>query len=275
MPTIDDWRGRLGRDWAEHADQQDRFLAPLGELGLEALGPVEGAKVLDLGCGAGATTLALAERGAQPVGADVSPDLVSTAEKRAQAARARTRFVLTDAGKAPPPGPFDALFSRFGCMFFDDPVAAWTALRGQMAPGAPLVAVAWRSLKENDWAGLPLRLAGDLTETPESQPPGAPGPFGWADKAQVSSWLEAAGWRDLDWGEADLTLPCAIGDDPDPVARAVRFGLEVGPLASRLRGATEETRAEAAVRLRAGLAEHARDGAAQLRGAVWILRARA
>jgi SAM-dependent methyltransferase len=275
MSTIEDWRGRLGRDWAERADQQDRFLAPLGELGMERLGPVEGARVLDLGCGGGATTLALHERGAQPVGVDVSPDLLSVAERRAQAARARVRFVLTDAGKAPPPGPFDALFSRFGCMFFDDPMAAWATLRGQMAEGARLAAVAWRSLKVNDWAGLPLRLAGDLTEAPPRQPRGAPGPFGWAEPEVVQPWLEAAGWKGIRWEEADVTLACGIGDDPDPVERAVRFGMEVGPLASRLRGAPEAVRAEAEARLREGMAEHVRDGAAQLRGAVWIVTAQA
>ncbi|MGM0585385.1 MAG: class I SAM-dependent methyltransferase [Pseudomonadota bacterium] len=274
MSTIEEWRGRLGRDWAARADVQDRMLAPLGEMALERLEPLEGARVLDLGCGAGATTLALAERGAQPVGVDVSPDLLSLAESRAKAARARVRFVLTDAGKAPPPGPFDALFSRFGCMFFDAPAEAWSTIRGQMAGGAPMSLVAWRHVKLNDWAGLPLRLIADLFEPAPPMGPGAPGPFGWADRELVQGWLEEAGWRDIAWEEADVMLEMGMGEDPDPLERGLRHVMEVGPVAARLREAPEK-RPQVEARLREGLAEHVRDGALRLGGAVWLVGGRA
>ncbi len=272
MSTTDDWRGRLGRQWAEGAERQDRFLAPFGEAALEALGDVAGLRALDLGCGAGAVTLELARRGAEAVGLDVSPDLVAAARRRAEGVRG-VRFVEADAAEAPPPGPFDALVSRFGAMFFDDPVPAWRGLRGVMRPGGRLSVACWRSLKENDWAGLPLRLCEGLTEAPPRLARGAPGPFGWADPDFFAAALEGAGWEEVRWRSVDAALPVGAGDDP--VGAAVEMAMGTGPLAARLREADEATREEAARRLRAGFAEHLRDGEVRLRGAVWIVSARA
>lgn len=275
MSTTADWQGELGRKWAEGSDAQDLALGALGDLGLAQLaaelGGLAGRRVLDLGCGAGATTRALAEAGADPVGADVSPDLLALARAR----HPGLSFVLGDAATAPPPGPFDALFSRFGCMFFDAPVAAWSGLRAQMAPGAPLVCVAWRSIKHNDWAGLPLRACAGLYEPFERAAPGAPGPFGWADPDVFAPWLREAGWRSVDWRPDEAPMPLSFGEAPDPVARAVAFALKVGPLASRLAEAAPEVRAKAATRLHAALMDRQEGDAVRLPGAVWIVTARA
>lgn len=278
MSTRERWAGDLGRKWAEMADAQDALLGAFQETAIAALGALEGRRILDLGCGQGTSSFALADAGAaEVVGLDVSPDLlaVATARKEAGAPGAdRVRFALGDAAEATFHDDFDGLFSRFGAMFFDAPVPAWTNLRAAMRPGARLAVVAWRSIKENDWAGLPLRLTADLLPKPEPLKRGAPGPFGWADPDFFAPMLEAAGWKDVAWRAEDRDLALEAGDAADPVARAVEHALEIGPTSSRLAEAPE-AEAEVRARLEEGFAAHVRDGAVRLRGAVWVVTARA
>ncbi|MEE3100225.1 MAG: class I SAM-dependent methyltransferase [Pseudomonadota bacterium] len=246
MNAADDWRGRLGAGWAARADAQDLALAAFGAEGLATLAEevgahgLEGLPVLDLGCGPGATTLALARRGAQATGVDVSPDLLAIARARAEAAgpmAGAAGFVEADAATAPPPGPYGALFSRFGCMFFDPAPPAWEALRAVMRPGAPLVCVAWRAAGENEWVRRPLERCADLRAdlpAPPRAAPGAPGPFGWADPRLVADWLTGAGWKSVAWRDVDADLVAAPGDAGDPADAAAAFLTRSGPVAARL-----------------------------------------
>jgi len=191
-----DWAGELGARWAQNAAMQDALIGRFEAPGVAALGPVEGRRVLDLGCGPGESSATLADLGAHVTAVDVSPDLVALARRRL--AGREVEVMLADAATHPfAPGSQQALFSRFGAMFFEDPVPAWTNLRAAMAPDAPLAVVAWRSIKENPWAGLPLRLIADMVPPQPKLGPGAPGPFGWADPAVFTPWLEAAGWREV------------------------------------------------------------------------------
>lgn len=275
MSTTADWAGDLGRRWAAEAEEQDRLLGAFQAAGLAALGPVAGLSVLDLGCGPGASSLALARAGAAVTGLDVSADLLAVARARAAAAGFAIPFVEADAGEAPPPGPFDAMFSRFGCMFFDAPERAWAGLRAGMAPGAPFVGVAWREVKANPWVLEPLKLVGDLLDPVERPPAGAPGPFGWADPALPRAWLEAAGWREVAFAEAEAEMVVAPVGAGAPEVRAAEALMERGPLSARIRALDAGRSAEARARLEAGLRPFVREGAVRLGGAVWVATARA
>ena len=283
MYAADEWRGAQGRRWAKGAEAQDRFLAPFGEAAMTAQGPVAALRVLDLGCGAGATTVALAQAGARVTGLDVSPELVAMTRARIAAAGLSgpvADAMEADAGRAPPEGPFDRLFSRFGCMFFDEPEAAWRGLRGSMAPSGWLTAVSWRTLAENEWASLAFEAArsafeaaGEPFEPPA--PPGAPGPFGWGDPQVARPWLEGAGWREVAFAPFDLSVPLVAPDDPDPVESAVTRVMETGPAAGRLRDAPAPLREATAERLRTLFAERAARGPIAVACAAWIVTAQA
>ncbi|MDF2234895.1 class I SAM-dependent methyltransferase [Albimonas sp. CAU 1670] len=283
MYAADEWRGAQGRRWAKGAQAQDAFLAPFGEAALVAQGPVAALQVLDLGCGAGATTVAMAQAGARVTGLDVSPDLVAMTRERIAAAGLspeQADAVEADAGRNPPPGPYDRLFSRFGCMFFDEPEPAWRGLRKVLAPGGWLTAIAWRGLEENEWASLAMTAAREaFAEAGEPlappAPPGAPGPFGWADPQIVRPWLEGAGWREVAFSPFDLSLPLVARDEPDPVAAAVTRAMEAGPAAGRLRDAPEPVREDAARRLRAVFEARAAEGPIRISCAAWIVSAQA
>lgn len=280
MTTKADWQGRVGAEWADKSDALDAFLGPSGDAAMAALGLRAGWRVLDLGCGAGTTSFQLAEAvgpGGAVVGVDVSPDLVAKAQGRLAAhPGAPVTFLLADAAVAPLPGPFDALYSRCGAMFFDDPVAAYIHLRAAMRPGAPLAIACWRPARLNQWATLPLKLAGDLLgEAAAPAPSGAPGPFAWAEPEIFAPILTGAGWREVAWAEVDGSFAPSAGDDPDPVRRAVAFTLRIGPMASRLRDAPADIRAAVAARLEEGFAPLVSGGAVRLNWAAWVITARA
>lgn len=273
MATASDWIGRVGREWADKADALDQLLGPVGEAGIEALGDLEGARVLDLGCGAGATSLALAARGADVVGVDISDDLLERARQRDT--QNLVEFVKADAGELVHDAPFDALYSRCGVMFFDDEVAALGHLRSQLKPGAPASIVCWRAADQNDWAHLPLGMAAPVLgeEATRITPPKGPGPFAWSDPAHFEQILTEAGWRDVGWTEIRRQAVMETGDAPDPIGRGVEFAMRIGPLASRLRGIDEVTRAGIRAELAAGLANSLRDGKIVMTTSAWLIRA--
>lgn len=279
MANKEDWAGALGAEWARKAEATDRLLRPFGEAAMAALGPVAGLRVLDLGCGGGETTLALAEAGAEAAGVDVSPDLIALAERRRAAATgpaATARFLVADAAEAVFDAPMQALFSRFGAMFFPDPAAAYAHIRGQMEPGAPLAIACWRTPRENEWASVPLMAA--KPHLPPAPPADrtAPGPFAWSEPEEsFAPLLSGAGWRDVAWSPVDETVLLGEGRGGDPVEAATAYAMEFGPLASRLRAEPEETarRVEAAVR--EAMATRLSDGHVPAKAAGWVVTARA
>lgn len=275
MSETREWMAELGRKWAESAGALDRLLGPAGAAGLEALAPGPGERILDLGCGAGATSAALA-RAVGPDGhvtaIDVSPDLLAVARTRPGADG--VSFIEGDAGRWPFEAEnFDALFSRFGCMFFDEPVPAWRNLHRALRPGGRVVLVVWRAAELNPWATIPARAVSELLGPPEPAAPGAPGPFAWADPEVFRPILEGAGFRDIAWEGRELTLEVGAEGDGDPVSRAVQFMLTIGPAAGRLKGAPPELRAEVARLLAPMLAPHVSQGWVRLPGAIWVVRA--
>jgi SAM-dependent methyltransferase len=276
MATREEWIGPVGEEWARRGAALERLLGPAGAAGLRALAPGAGERILDLGCGGGASTAALADAvgpEGRVTGIDVSPDLLAVARARL-AGRGNVELIEADAGRHPfAPSAEDALFSRFGAMFFDDPPAAFANLRRALKPDARAVFVAWREPARNQWAAVPMTFVqeglGGAVAT------GGPGPFAWADPAVYRPLLQGAGFREVRETTHEFMAEIADGDDPDPVARAAAFMTRVGPLARRLREAPESTRREAVAFLGHRLRRHVKGGAVRLLASAWIIEARA
>ncbi|HUF86451.1 MAG TPA: class I SAM-dependent methyltransferase [Thermohalobaculum sp.] len=277
MAEVFEWAGAMGREWARNQAALDRQLAPAGDAGLRALAPRAGERVLDLGCGAGATTAgivgAVGPRGAVTA-IDISPDLLALA--RARPGCEGVTFIEGDAAAAPlPEAAFDALFSRFGCMFFAEPVPAFANLRRAMRPGGRAVLVAWREMALNPWAAIPAAAGAELLGPAESVAPGTPGPFAWAEPEVFRPILENAGFTGVAWQEEKITLTIGEAGEAEPAARAAAVLTRIGPLARRLRGQPDPLREAACQRLKPLLAPFVRDGWVRMPASIWLIRARA
>lgn len=270
------WQGGMGRNWARLYEATDRQLFEVSNAVLPLLNAAPGERILDLGCGAGTTTLALSAAvgpAGRVTGIDVSPDLVAIARSRSKAL-SNVSIVEADAGNHEfDSRSHDALFSRHGCMFFDDPVTAFENIRMAMKQGARAVMSAFAPLAENPWATVPLNAAeGVLGPAPVS---GAapPGPFAWADPSVFQRALGAAGFGSIDWEKRRVAFTIGAGDDADPVERACDMVLSIGMVARRVMAEGEE--AERAVRpaLRLALEPHVKDGWVRLDASIWLITA--
>ena len=231
---IDYWNLTAGRVWAEMQAQLDRQIEPLGLKAMEAFDPKPGERVLDIGCGCGQTTVALAERvgaAGAVVGADISKPMLEVARGRpipTGAAKPQFREIdaqTGDLGEA----VFDAAYSRFGVMFFADPVAAFANIGRSLKSGGRLVFVCWRPLAENVWMRAPIEAAAHLLPPPPPSDPLAPGPFAFADPARIWDLLDAAGFRAIDARPHDARI------GGSPLAKAVDLSFRVGPLGAAMR----------------------------------------
>lgn len=224
------WNSQVGDEWVRHADGIDAMLASLTQAAFGALNLQPGERVLDIGCGGGATTLRAADlvsESGRAVGVDISQPLLELGRRRAEG-RSNIAFVEADAGVAAIPGaPFGAAFSRFGVMFFDDPIAAFANIRRAVAPGGRLVFASWRPFAENLWTAEPLGALTPLLKEPlKPANPDLPGPFALSDPGKIERVLAGAGWRDVSIGRWDGDV--LIGANaPDAAA----FLLKIGPCA--------------------------------------------
>lgn len=279
MATPLDWQGRTGEEWAREAAALDRMLGPVTEIGLARFAAMPGERVLDVGCGAGRSTLALARAvgsGGHVTGIDISPALLAVAEERRIAEQfGQVAFVEADAATHRfPPESFDGMFSAFGTKFFDDPVSALGNLRRSVVRGGRAVMLAWREPGANLWASLAIEAGQAVLGPGKPQDPGAPGPFAWSKAAFVESLLAQAGFREIIWGEIGSRPEISLGEDPDPVARAVAFVSRIGPLARRLRDAPPEAREALVDALTTRLAPHSDGKAVRLDASAWVIEAR-
>lgn len=275
MTDKSEWIGRVGDVWAEEWRRTDRALAPL-DAELVAAAPSGARTILDLGCGAGSTSLALA--GAMPdaaiTGIDLSEALVATARDRA-AGRTGLRFEVADASTWRPAEGirFDAIVSRHGVMFFDDPVAAFAHIRSFAAPGATLAFSCFRAREENDWTAALLPVLARFAPEGLAAPPPPVGPFAFADPERVKAILAAAGFSAPAIRPFDFNFVAGAGNDP--VGDAIAFFRRIGPFAALLKTLDETGAAEAVVQLRSIVADHLRDGQISFPAAAWITTTRA
>ena len=230
------WSADMGRNWVEQQAEIDDLLAEPLNLLLRHAGLRAGERVLDIGCGTGASTLRAAGAvgpSGEVLGVDISPLMIDRAKERADAARAaHVGFLTCDAEtQAFPPGRFDRAISRFGVMFFSDPVAAFRNIGRAVRPGGTLTFVAWSRVEHNPWFSIPGRIAAArFGITPAAADPHAPGPMAFADTGRVTGILSKAGLAEVEAAVHDvlLTPPGGLRDVADLATR-------VGPAAGILR----------------------------------------
>jgi len=273
------WNGHSGERWVAHQVRLDARLAVFGQAAIEAAAPAADERVLDVGCGAGASSLALAARvgaGGQVLGVDISEPLIARA--RALAPRdAPVLFRVADASSAElPEGAFDILFSRFGVMFFDDPTLAFAHMRRALKPGGRLAFVCWRSAAENDWMRLPMGAIKDIIPPTAPRDPEAPGPFSFGNRERVARILTAAGFTDIAIAPFDdASVPFGEGATRDAaIDDAVKMTFEVGPLSRVLAEQPDNIRARVLAAVRTAFADRLDERSVMIGGATWIVTAR-
>jgi SAM-dependent methyltransferase len=271
---IEFWNGTPGARWVTYQEALDRALGPIGDLAIERAAVAPGENVIDVGCGCGATTLELAAKvgkSGRVLGVDVSAPMLARARERAKAHEVR-RIELVEADGSTHTFPFkaDLVFSRFGVMFFRDPVLAFANLRGALRPGGRLVFVSWRDKELNAWMGVPMAAAMRVVGAEAPTPPDEPGPFSLSDEARLRAVLGAAGFADTGCEPVDSEL--SLGDD---VESATDFSLHAGPVSRLVLDATDEVRARVRGAVVRALEPYAGPGGVVLRAATWMVQARA
>lgn len=265
------WNDASGRTWVEMQAVLDGLMAPLGSIAVNEGFPGEGGRVLDIGCGSGATTLAMARRlgaAGRSVGIDISEPLLTAAKARAAGEGiSNASFVQADAQThAFEPDSFDALISRFGVMFFDDPEAAFTNLRRATRISGKLALVAWRTPAENPFMTTARRAAEPLLSNMPTPDPKAPGQFAFADSARVRQILERAGWNDIVISPVDAEGKVAEQD-------LYAYVTKLGPVGVALKEVDEATRARVAEVLRVAFQPFVQNGVARFTMACWLISA--
>ena len=265
------WNGPGGQTWVARQQYTDITLAPVSAALLALAAPRAGERVLDIGCGCGTTTLELA-RAVGPAGRvaalDISAPMLAEGQARAQAAGiANVDWRQADAATAALDG-FDLLTSRFGVMFFGDPVAAFAHMRRAANPGARMAFVCWRPIGENPWIEVPLQAVYRHVPRPPKPDPQAPGMFAFADPQRVTQILTAAGWAPPRLDKLDLGLDIAAGRGLEDAVDQSSMTFAVG---SALRDQPAEVAAAAIASIREALAAHLDGASVRLPAAMWLV----
>jgi len=271
---IEYWNGRAGAQWRDQQDHQDRLLQPVSDILLAASGAQKGERVIDVGCGCGATTIEFAAAvapGGAVLGVDVSAPMLDWARERAPK-NLPIRFALADATThAFEPAWSDVLASRFGVMFFADPAKSFANLRRALKPGGRTVFVCWRAARENPWMMVPLREAGKHAPPLPEMQPDDPGPFAFADPDRVRRILTEAGFADIAIAPQDVQLDIAAGRG---LEAAVESALSIGPTSRMLADQSETVRAAVKADIQTALARHAVGDSVPLGGSIWVVAAK-
>ncbi|MGD0762066.1 MAG: class I SAM-dependent methyltransferase [Roseiarcus sp.] len=267
------WNGPGARRWTGRDETPDAVFAPIADRLYARARVAPGERVIDVGCGCGGTTLELAARvgaAGRAIGLDISAPMIARARERAGAASA-AEFVLADAAAHEfAPGWADLLFSRFGVMFFADPVLAFANLRRGLARGGRAVFACWREARLNPWQTIPLKAACKHVPRLPEVGPEDPGPFSFADEARARRILAEAGFERIALTPVDLELDLAAGGGLEAAVAALQ---QIGAAARALEGQSDDRRAAALAEIRAALAPHRRGMSLPLGAAIWIVEA--
>jgi SAM-dependent methyltransferase len=262
------WNGTAGRAWVEGQQLLDGMFEPFERLLADEARNHAARRVLDVGCGAGGTTLAIARAlgsGGECTGVDISEALISAARARAAAEGVAARFLCADAQAAPfPAAHFDLVVSRFGVMFFDDFVQAFANLRRAAAPGAKLRAVTFRSAEDNPFMTTAERAAAPLLPDLPPRKANAPGQFALADRVRSETLLRESGWQGIELRAIDVE--CRF-----PAAALETYMTRLGPVGLYLSQADEATRERVIAAVRAGFAPFVQGEDVRFTAACWLV----
>jgi len=269
------WNSEAGAGhWVAHQARHDRMLEPFLTMILGEAEIRSGDQVLDVGCSCGATTRAAAVQAspAEVRGIDLSAAMLARASDDAQSARlSNVSFIQGDAQVYPfEPAAFDVVISRFGLMFFDDPVAAFTNLRQAAIPGGRIVFVCWQPLTANPWLLIPGAALAEHVPPPESGSPDAPGMFALADPGRLRGIMVGAGWREVSTSPARTSILVGGGGTVD---EALEFLRGRSMVQSMLASADQQTRDRAMASVRSALLPYADSDGVHLDASVWLVRA--
>jgi SAM-dependent methyltransferase len=270
---IETWDGPGGQHWVAEAERYDRMTRSFGERIIEATAPEPGERVLDVGCGNGAVALAvsaLVAPGGSVMGLDISGPMLAYARRRAEQAQiASVSFRQGDAQVYPlPQASFDAAVSRFGVMFFDDPVTAFANIGRALRPGGRIAFTCWRDLTVNDWLMVPAAAALQHVPMPDLGQPGAPGPFSLADPDRVHQVLRDAAFTQT--AVEEVARPMPMGSSADDMLAFMR-GTEMAQVL--MAGVDPHTAERAWAAVKAAVQAHAEPGGITLAGTAWLVTA--
>ncbi|QOZ34148.1 class I SAM-dependent methyltransferase [Bradyrhizobium sp. CCBAU 53421] len=269
------WNGPGGQRWAARQAAQDIVLKPVLDLLIDRAAPKAGERIVDVGCGSGASSFALAAKVAPDghvLGVDVSEPMLTRA-RQSTPQGLPVEFALADATVHPFAGEsFDLLASRFGVMFFADPVASFTNLHKAMKPTGRLAFACWQEPRENPFFMAPLQAVYKHVPKLPQLGPEDPGPFSFASEARVKRILSEPGFSGIAMEPCKIELDVAIGRG---IETAVQSALEIGPASRALEGHPDEVRSAAVASIREALAPFAKGDSVPLPGAIWIVTARA
>jgi len=275
--NAEDWAGDTGDTWLKYADRFESMLSPVGNAFLDQASFAPGERVVDMGCGAGGTSLAIASRvgpGGSVTGLDISEALIAESRRRAAAAGlSNAHFVVGDASVTLPEGaPFDRLFSRFGSMFFADPPAGFANMHRMLRSGGRIDLAVWASPQENAWLLGARDILARFVDLPP-QDPEAPGPVALADPERVRRLLTGAGFSGI-----EQTLwrgPQLVGGKGSTPASAAEFMMEAMPTANAVRAAPDDIKARIREELIEMLATYDDGSGVQVPAAAWFASASA
>ncbi len=274
----EDWAGDMGARWLAHLSSFESTIAPIGDALLAHADYRPGETVIDLGFGGGATSLAIARAVAptgKVLGIDISPDLVAaTTHRAAQAGITNARFICADAANVGIEGErYDRLCSRFGSMFFADPVGAFANLRGLLKPGGRIDLAVWAAPQSNPWMTGAMLVVRHHVEMPAPEPR-APGPFAFEDTGYMHDVLVGAGFSNISIEPVSGLL--SVGGPGATPALAQQFAVNAMALGRLLADCPPAVQGQAAMELTELYARHHQQGAGVMMGyKVWLVSAQA
>lgn len=270
---IEFWNSPVGDRWVDFQESQDRMLGPLGEAAMAAADLSPGHRVIDIGCGCGTTTLELARRVA-PSGHVLGIDISTPMLERARARAADEKGLSIDlqnqdaATHRFEPHAYDRVFSRFGVMFFAEPVAAFRNIRAALKPGGRLAFVCWQPLDLNPWMATTIAVASQDVARPEPPAPDDPGPFAFREPDRVTAILSEAGFADIEITPKQLALQFEAD-----IAGTVSKLLQLGPMAQPVAEAPADVRQRIQENLAAAIEAYQTDDGVRIDSASWIVTA--
>ncbi len=267
------WNESKGKSWVELQPKIDSLLKPIGEAALSKLNPIEGEKIAELGCGTGTMSFLISKKIGKSglvQGFDISEPMLDYAEKRRiNSNLVNIKYTLADLQTYEfKENSFDALFSRFGVMFFDNPVVAFSNLRRSLKRGGRFIFACWAERLENDWIELPTEIASRFLELPPTPPEKTPGPFAFEDKEYVISILNEAGWKNVSF--ENFSCAHSAGRTLD---EAARFLGRMGPMSGPIENSGSKTRERFFEALKLELSKYETDEGIMMNFSTWIVSA--
>jgi len=268
---IEFWNGKAGKKWAEFQHALDIMMDPLGLQAIQQADLKSTDHVLDVGCGCGSTSIHLGQLAARVLGIDISTPMLEVAKSRTASSGGTTEFLLADAAVQQfPPDSFDLIFSRFGVMFFDDPVSAFSNLRTSLKPQGRLCFLCWRAINENPWMMIPLTTILQYIPPPEPAAAGTAGPFAFADIDYVRTILTGAGFNSIEAKSIDAIISVGTGKD---LQESLTFLEKIGPVASLVADQSEQVVAQIRAALLETLKTYQTADGIKMGAACWIVTA--